>query len=128
MIKNKVVVRYKDGTLEKGHAIDFFPNKVVFHLEHDDGTTEEIQTEKLKAIFFVKDFIGDKQHEKMYRDMIPGGGRKMQVTFLDGETIIGYSQGYSPDRRGFFVIPADKDDNNERIYVVVSATQTVTFL
>ena len=128
MEKNKVVARFKDGTLIKGHTEDFFPNKKAFHLELLNGKTVNIETEQLKALFFVKDFEGDKNRKDSYNDAVPGGGRKVQIKFKDGESVIGYSQGFSPYRPGFFVIPADTQSNNERFFVVKSATEKVTFL
>jgi hypothetical protein len=59
---------------------------------------------------------------------LAGGGRKIQVRFLDGETIVGYTMGYSPDRTGFFLVPADSKGNNERIFVVKSATEKVEMM
>ncbi|MEJ2658660.1 MAG: hypothetical protein P8012_15980 [Desulfobacterales bacterium] len=41
MQTNKVIVRFKDGTLVKGNTSDFFPNKVRFHIHRLDGQTEE---------------------------------------------------------------------------------------
>jgi hypothetical protein len=82
----------------------------------------------LKAIFFVKNYDGAKDHKKAYNDKVPGGGRKIQVKFLDGETIVGYTTGYSPDRPGFYIVPADLQGNNERIFVVKTATEKVEML
>ena len=42
--------------------------------------------------------------------------------------IIGYTTGYSPDRQGFYVTPAEKKSNNERIFVVKSASEKIEFL
>ncbi len=128
MEPNKVVVRFKDGTLKKGKTNDFFPTKSSFHLELLSGEIININIEDLKAIFFVKDFSGDKDRLDIYDDPVPGGGRKIRVAFLDGETIIGYTHGYSPDRTGFFIIPADKEGNNQRLFVIKSATREVEFL
>ena len=128
MFKNMVVARFKDGTLLKGHTSDFFPNKAGFHLECTDGEIVEINTEKLKSLFFVKDLTGDNGRVDTYDEVIPGGGRKIQIRFTDGETLIGYSQGYSPTRQGFFILPANKNSNNERIYIIKSATEKVIFL
>jgi hypothetical protein len=50
------------------------------------------------------------------------------VDFADGEEMIGYTQGYSPDRPGFFLIPADLKGNNEKVFVVKSATRKIQFL
>ncbi|MEN8264779.1 MAG: hypothetical protein ABFR82_15105 [Nitrospirota bacterium] len=125
---NRVVVRFKNGSIKKGSTNDFFPNKAMFHLKSATGEVLDIQTEELKSVFFVKNYQGDKDRRDDYSDAIPGGGRKIQVTFFDDEILIGYSQGYSPNRSGFFVVPADLKNNNERIYVINSATKKVTVL
>ena len=52
----------------------------------------------------------------------------MKVSFSDGEEIIGYTLGYSPDRQGFYLTPADLKGNNERIFVIKSATEKVEFI
>jgi len=128
MIPNKVVARFKDNTLMKGTTSDFSPNKKEFHLKLMNGEIVPIDVEKLKALFFVKDLEGNKDHKEEYADAVPGGGRKVRIEFNDGETVIGFSQGYSPNRPGFFVIPADAQSNNERFYVVSSATRQVSFI
>ena len=128
MQTNKVVLRFKDGTLIKGNTNDFFPNKTRFHINRPDGKIEEIELEDLKAVFFVKDFEGNKDYQKTYEDTIPGAGRKILVEFTDAESITGYALGYSPDRPGFFITPADLASNNERIFVIKSATKNVKFL
>jgi len=128
MVKNKVIARFKNGTLMKVQTTDFFPNKTNFLLELPSGEVVDIETEQLKALFFVKDFEGDKNRKDSYNDAVPGGGRKVQIKFKDGKSVIGYSQGFSPDRPGFFVIPADTQSNNERFFAVTSATEKVTFL
>ena len=128
MAPNKVVLKYKDKTMAKGKTNDFFPNKTHFHLEEINGEILEISIEDLKAVFFVKDFDGKKDHRKNYNDEIAAGGRKIKVSFIDGETVIGFTLGYSPDRQGFYMTPADIQGNNERIFVVKSATEKVEFL
>ena len=128
MEPNKVVVKFKDNTLAKGQTNDFFPNKNQFHLEEMNGDIVEIRIEDLKAVFFVKDFEGNKNHKDYYVDEIPAGGRKIEVVFFDRETVIGYTLSYSPDRQGFFMVPADLQCNNERIFVVKSATEKIEFL
>ena len=128
MKPNKVVIQSKNGTITKGQTSDFFPNKALFHLTTLEGNVEEFKIEELKAVFFVKDCDGDKSYEYSYDDAITGGGRKIKVDFADGEEIIGYTQGYSPNRVGFFIIPADLKGNNEKIFVVKSATKKVQFI
>jgi hypothetical protein len=128
MQTNKVIVRFKDGALIKGNTSDFFPSKTRFHINRLDGKIEEINLEDLKAVFFVKDFEGNKDYPKKYEDTIHGAGRKILVEFTDAESITGYALGYSPDRQGFFITPADLTSNNERIFVVKSATRNVNFI
>ena len=128
MEPNRVVVKFKDNTVSKGKTNDFFPNKTQFHLENLNGEIVGISIEDLKAVFFVKDFKGNKNHQKNYNDEIAAGGRKIKVRFFDGETVVGYTLAYSPDRQGFFMTPADLKGNNERIFVVKSATEKVEFL
>ncbi|MBI5553063.1 MAG: hypothetical protein HY911_16240 [Desulfobacterales bacterium] len=128
MEPNKIVVKFKNKSVVKGTTIDFFPNKPKFHLTGEDGKTTEISIENLKAIFFVKDLQGDKDHKYDYKDEIAAAGKKMRVHFTDGEVISGYTLGYSPDRDGFFLTPADLKGNNARIFVVRSATKKVEFI
>lgn len=128
MVANKVVLKFKDKTVLKGKTNNFFPNKTSFHLELVNGEQTEIHIEELKALFFVKSFDGDKRHEKNYADKVPGGGRKIKVKFSDGETITGYTTGYSADRAGFYMVPADLKGNNERIFVVASATEAIEMI
>jgi hypothetical protein len=44
--------------------------------------------------------------------------RRVEVTFADGEAILGTTLNYRPDGQGFFVSPADPGTNNTRIFVV----------
>jgi len=128
MEPNRVVVKFKGNTISKGKTNDFFPNKTQFHLEDMNGDIVEISIEDLKAVFFVKDFEGNKDHKDNYSDEITAGGRKIKVRFFDGETVMGYTLGYSPDRQGFYLTPADLQGNNERIFVVKSATEKIELL
>jgi len=128
MEPSKVVVRLKDGTTVKEKTNDFFPNKPQFHLTTVEGFIDEYQIEELKALFFVRDYDGDESYSYSYSDAITGGGRKVRVSFVDGEEMVGYTQGYSPNRSGFFITPADLGGNNEKVFVVVSATTEVKFV
>ena len=128
MEPNKIVIQFKDGSILKGKTNDFFQNKKTFHFNQVDGQTKEVYIEKLKAVFFVKDIKGDNNYVYEYNDVVTGGGRKIAVDFTDGETIIGYVLGYSPQRQGFIMTPADLGGNNKRIFVINSATKSVNFL
>jgi hypothetical protein len=128
MQQNKVVIQLKNGTVRKGITSDFLPNKARFHFTCTDGSTEAVDVDTLKALFFVKDIEGNKDYKETYNDIIQGGGRKIRVEFADGEVIVGFVLGYSPDRPGFIMSPADCNGNNNRIFVVKSATRNVEFI
>ena len=128
MEPNKVVIKFKDDTVLKGKTNDLFLDKTQFHLEELNGDIIEISIEDLKAVFFVKDFYGNKNHKNKYGDRIAAGGRKIKVRFFDGEAVVGYTLAYSPDRQGFFMVPADLKGNNERIFAVKSATEKIELL
>jgi hypothetical protein len=134
MIQNKIVVQRLDGSVMKGITRDFMPNKEIFHLEPadapPDSKTIPVFVKELKAVFFVKDFTGNSQYHDR-KEFNPNKailGRKIKVVFQDGEILIGTIQGYQPGRPGFFVFPADPKSNNDRCYVISSATRQVSFI
>ena len=128
MAIHKVVTRLKNGKILKGRTNDFFPEKKSFHITLITNELVELHIEELKAIFFIKDFKGNKDHVAKYKDSLPWGGNKIKVVFSDGEEITGYTQHFSQDVHGFFITPADLKSNNERIFIIVSATDTITFI
>jgi len=131
---NQVVARFADGRILKGMTADFFPNKSVFHVSvagAPPGTEPvEIETQELKALFFVRDLVGDPQYveRKEFDSTRPPAGRRIRVLFKDGEELIGTTTGYQPGRPGFFLVPADDGSNNERCFVVTAATEEVGFI
>ena len=128
----KVVVRFKDGSVKKGTAQNFSPENVSFHLLTSSGQAVLVIMEELKAVFFVKDYLGNKLRKDINQisrnNFQTGTGRMIRVIFSDDEMIVGYSTGYSPNRQGFFVKPADQEGNNERIFIITSATKRVELL
>ncbi len=127
---NRVVIRYADGRIIKGQTNDFFPNKPMFHLEinpADKGM--EIEIRDLKAVFFVRELSGDSAHRNT-NEFPPQtvSGRKVEVTFRDGEVIAGTTLGYDPSRPGFFLVPADPGSNNLRVFVVSRAVGKFRYL
>jgi hypothetical protein len=52
----------------------------------------------------------------------------VEVTFKDGEVLVGATLGYDPKRQGFFIFPADPKGNNVRVYVVSSFVEKVRYL
>jgi hypothetical protein len=55
-------------------------------------------------------------------------GRLIEVTFRDGEVLVGSTTGYDPKRPGFFFFPIDPKSNNIKAYILSSATKGVRFL
>ena len=76
----------------------------------------------------MKDFEGNKDHKKMYKDFLPWGGQKIRVEFTDGEVITGYTPSYTTGKFGFFVTPADTRGNNEQIFVLNHAVKEKVFV
>ncbi|HET8900606.1 MAG TPA: hypothetical protein VFM84_01605 [Holophagaceae bacterium] len=131
---NQVVARFLDGRILKGQTNDFLPARSVFHLVPEGAKAGdkplEMQIAELKALFFVRNLAGDPQHKKTnaFDPFKAAPGRKVRVEFKDGEVLIGTTQGYQPDRPGFFVIPADSHSNNERCFVVTAAAKQVQLM
>lgn len=134
MSQNKIVVRYLDGHVQKGTTIDFNPEKEFFHIMLPGAAPASKQPEihfaDLKAVFFVRDFIGNPyyKYKKEFDPDVPVIGRKIQVLFKDGEVIVGTTTNYQPGCSGFIVLPADTQSNIERCFVVTGATSEVKFL
>jgi Family of unknown function (DUF6982) len=130
----KVVMRYADGRIIKGYTNDFMPAKLVLHVRPvESAPTErgvEVSVKELKAIFFVKDFVGDPSYSEI-KDFPQGqyfAGRKVKVTFTDGEVLVGATLGYDPGRLGFFITPPDAQSNNLRVFVVSAAVSDFRYL
>ncbi len=120
----RVVAHYIDGRLLKGTTLDFQPSKLIFHIQSSDGVVHEVCLDELKAVFFVRDLEGRTDYDERkgffsQRDK----GKKVLVEFFDGEVIFGYTLSYTIKGNGFFMIPGDPDSNNEKIFIVHSATK-----
>jgi hypothetical protein len=121
---DKVVARLREGKCIKGYTHDFDPVKETFHVSEAKNTSKvvEVATSQLKALFFVKTFDGNRDHadarESAAKNFDKMSGFKVKVTFTDGEEIYGSTSSYSLGQRGFYMIPADMEDNNKKIFVV----------
>jgi hypothetical protein len=129
---NKLVVRYLDGTVLKGFSQDFHPTRLQFHIAPSIvGGRDKVSLvlmRKLKAVFFVRDFAGDPDYVESRSFLERTPGRRIEVTFTDGELMVGTTLGYRPDGSGFFVRPADSEGNNLRVFVAPGAVKRVRFL
>jgi len=130
----QVVARFDDGRVVKGVTLDFSPEKILFHVDALNGSAPEtstpIHTTDLKALFFVRDLMGDPLHveDKQFHSPPSRDVRRIRAAFRDGEVLVGTSTDYEPGIPGFFLVPADRKSNNERCYVVAAATEEVRFV
>jgi hypothetical protein len=129
---NKVVVAFLDGRRMKGYIYDFSAMKEFFNLLPALNTLQEqgakVLMKDLKAVFFVKDFQGQPEYRDKGVMDERAHGRKIEVTFGDGEVILGKTEGYNPQKPGFFMFPGDAGSNNTRIFVVTRNVQKVRFI
>ena len=82
---------------------------------------------ELKALFFVRDLVGNPARhdgQEFHSGEAPAG-QHVEVRFRDGEVIVGTADSPTTDALGFFLVPADPESNNLRVYVVAAATRAV---
>jgi hypothetical protein len=127
----KIIARFADGRVLKGQTHDFSPEAPRFHLLPVPSGAKprpvEVALSELKALFFVRDFAGNREYRehREFRDHGRRSGRRVEVEFGDGEVIVGYTMGYDPARAGFFLFPADARSNNLRVFAVSAAIRHV---
>ena len=126
----RVVARFRDGSVVRGYTNDFHPSKTHLHLTPEDkpGETMYMAVSQLKAVFFVREFAGDPSRVERTEFSAGQHGRKVEVVFEDGEVLRGTTLAYRSDGNGFFVQPADAESNNMRVFVSPLATVHVRFL
>lgn len=135
----KVVARYADGKLVKGYTYDYTPGRRRFHvfLSRDaSGDPIPILLSDLKAVFFVRDFVGNASYDerRQFAETDGSSGKRLEVTFKDGEVLIGFTECeiYSaPEvyvKPGVFFTPVDPASNNVRVYAVTGAVRRFRYL
>jgi len=119
---NRAVVAFLDGRRLKGYLFNFSALKESFRLFPNEPAGQQsgsdIFMKDLKAIFFVKDFVGNPDRHEPPSGEGPKHGRIVLVTFKDGEQLPGTTEAYNPQKLGFFVFPLDENSNNLRVFVV----------
>jgi len=138
----KVVARFNNGQILKGHVRDFEACSETVTVE-DPGThtVHKISIDELKAVFFVKTFTGRSEYvEKKTFGIRKNPGRKVFVKLKDNETLVGYIDGDIPwvkgfslakegnEAKGFFLVPVDSESNNIKVFVVGTSIQDVTIV
>ena len=119
---SKVVVGHLDGRRSKGLVSDFSPGAEQFRLVPEENSPHhlglDVKVEGLKAVFFLKDGTANSAHHGPQASNKGPKGLSIEVTFRDGEKITGTTETYDRNDIGFFLVPADPDSNNARIFVV----------
>jgi hypothetical protein len=127
----KIVVRYAEGQILKGYTHDFSPMRSQFSLWTSTTAAAHeriiVPLARLKGVFFVRDFAGNPGYVERTDSGESQHGRRIEVTLIDEEVIVGRTLSYRPDGHGFFVVPADPLANNIRVFVVSSSVRQVRF-
>ena len=117
---NRVVVRYLDGSLLKGYSHDFQPDRGSIHLwSEPDGHTEpkvSVPLSRLKAVFFVRTFEG-RREQTPRAPFAQDRGRRVTLSFADGEAVVGTTTSGESDPLGLYVSPLDPASNNVTLFV-----------
>lgn len=129
-MKQNVVIRYRDGHVSRGTTSDFKPNAASFTLVTTGPAgiprNVRVDLEKIKAVFFVKSLEGNRDYkERKLRSPANPMGRKLLVTFHDGESMRGTTLGVNLNMPGFLLFPADPESNNKRIFIIKSAVREI---
>ena len=119
----KLVVALLDGRRLKGYAFNFTPLlREHFNLFPQDLSLGQqgirVELKDVKAVFFVKDFAGNPAYTEPQPAETNEARQHMEITFTDGEKIVGKTVGYDSKKIGFFMVPVDPNSNNLRIFIV----------
>ena len=127
---NEVVAHFVDGRLIKGISLDIDPARPTCHIKTSVRGMVEVKLADLKALFFVRDLTGNPGHQEKTvldpADPRARGTQPIDLTFGDGERIVGLTNRYPPIKPFFFVVPVDLESNNIRILVNRSAVKSMT--
>jgi hypothetical protein len=128
------VIAYLDRRREKGVVYDFRPFGEGFTIYSPEDTARErgrpIEFKAIKAIYFVRTHEGnkDRRENKLALGTVYRQGRKISVSFPDGERYVGITEGFNPQRAGFFFFPGDPKSNNLEVFIVTANTDEVRLI
>ncbi|OGD29571.1 MAG: hypothetical protein A2Y56_11855 [Candidatus Aminicenantes bacterium RBG_13_63_10] len=128
-----VVVNFADGEERTGKAAFFNIQKATFPLEVEtaEGRTEvrTVRLEEVKKIVFLKKepvAASAVHYETISQSTFASTvAFKLVVEFQDGELMTGSAMKYSPEDKGFFLIPLNPADPSERTYINSSSIKKV---
>ena len=126
---HQVVAHFHNGRLIKGSTVSIRPDQPLCHIMTRDHGKVPVSLSDLKALFVVKDFVGDSAYIERQviapTDPRAVGAKRLHVTFRDGEHLVGLAPAYEESRPFFFVLPADPNSNNIRVLVNRAAVTSV---
>jgi hypothetical protein len=128
-----VIARSRQGQLIPGYlAKGRLLTRGVLKMTDLDGEPLPVDLHKLKAVFFVRDFEGDRDYmeEKSLHHDPDRPGLRVRLRFEDNESLEGVAENSLElvTNVGFFFWPSDANSNNRLIYVVKSALIGFTVL
>ena len=91
---------------------------------------QELNTWDLKSLYFVEDLTGNPQHQEC-KEFDPGQrpiGRKIQVIFKDGETMVGPPKATSAVAQDSFLCLPIPHRISTAATVVTSAIRNIAFI
>jgi hypothetical protein len=120
-MSNNVVAHYLDGRIVKGTSLDVDPAKPTCHIRPLDGPPHDIKLADLKALFFVRSLEGNPAYQDARiadpSDPRLRGSSQIELRFHDGESMLGLTNRFPPNRPFFFILPIDPHTNNIRVLV-----------
>lgn len=122
----KIVVRTKQGEAFRGYVKSArWISRSSLRMTTPEDRELTLDFEQLKAIFFVREFEGDKSYfeTKLLESDPEQKGLRVRLRFDDNETMEGVAENSLEllQAPGFFFWPADAGANNQLIYVIKSA-------
>lgn len=121
--RQRLVVRTANGETLYGICFALNVKGEGFHLDLVDRKGEPLNMTKrvffrdLKAVYYVKSFDGNYDHNISYRDP-RSEGAAVVIEFKDGEVLRGHTfNTYSLEQPRFYIIPEDADSNNISVLV-----------
>ena len=126
----EVIARLASGLVIRGVNTDFSPERTTFRVTPPEGGRGvELKVKDLKALFFLKRPEGAADLRRVPGWVPPPDpvrdGKKIAVTFGDGETMVGHTLGYRREKPGFFFYPAATDNPSERVWICATAVSEV---
>lgn len=123
----QVVACYGNGKTRSGFTAEFTPTNGCLEITAEPTPSSKpltVPLTELRTIRFAKDRARDDDRAAA---VVAAKGRKLRVTFADGQLLEGTTDSYRRSAPGFFVQPLDPQSDDERVFVIGSSTLQVVF-